>query len=286
MTRTLVVQSFRNHEVPAWIARCMASVRAWALQRGYDYQVIGDEAFSLCGAAYLEKVGGNVRAITNLARLELVKAAHGAGYDWAVWIDADVLVFLPDAWEIDQVARYAFARETWVEFNTHERARAFSAVNNSVFVCRCGEPDLDFLIYATRHVAQHRQIGDNYQVGGDLIKGLRASLAFETLPTVGMFSNFSVLALARGADEFIAWQARLHGGPVYAANLCASGNYSPPVSEAEASVVIESLQSTQGEVVNRWLNDSRGLAMGQEAFFELRTPETRALFPPRPTPDL
>jgi len=271
------VQSYRRHDVPAWIAHCMESVRAWALQRGHDYRLVGDEAFDLCGPEYLAQVGANVRAITNLARLELVRAAHGDGYDSAVWVDADVLVFKPGTWSVDEVDRYAFARETWVGLAPNGNGRAFSAVNNSVFVCRRGEPDLEFLIDATRHVASHRRIADNYQVGGDLIKGLRVSLAFETLPTVGMFSSFSVLALARGADEIVALQARLHGGPIYAANLCASENYVPPVSEAEVTAAMAVLQSTEGQVVNRWLDGSPALAMGQEAYFDARTPKARAI---------
>ena len=289
MTRTLIVQSYRDHDIPPWIARCLASVRSWALQHGHDYRLVGDEAFALCGPDYLASVGADLRAITNLARLELVKAAHGEGYDLAVWVDADVLVFAPGAWSIDTVERYAFARETWIELDTSGRGRVFSAVNNSVFVCRHGEPDLDFLIAATRHVALHRQLADNYQVGGDLIKGLRSSLAFETLPTVGMFSNFTVLALARGADELVALQARRHGGPVYAANLCASGNYAPPVSEAEAAAAIEALLSTGGQAVNRWLDGSPGLAIGQEIHFDASTPAARAIAgadesPPSPPP--
>jgi len=253
LNRTLIIQSYRHDNVPPWIGRCLRSVEAWARAAGHDYMLSGDESFALCGEDYPARVGGNPRSITNLCRLELVRRAHQDGYEWAIWMDADIFVFDPAAFSVGGLARYAFARETWIELEGPDRWRVFSAVNNSVFACRRGEPDLEFLIAATRHVAMHRKITDNYQVGGHLIKGLRASLAFETLGHVGMFSHYVVLALARGASELLELQARLHGTPVHAANLCASENYAPRVSEAEVRMAMDLLEATRGGAINDWL---------------------------------
>ena len=267
MSKTLIVQSFRDHDVPPWIARCLASVAAWSRQRGYDYVLVGDEAFDLCGPEYLADVGDNRRSITNLARLELVRRAHADGYDMATWVDADVFVFHPEAIALDRVNRYAFARETWVEWRGAGRWFAFSSVNNSVFACRRGEPDLDFLISATRHVARRRRIRSNYQVGGDLIKGLRASLDFETLGDVGMLSNYVVMALATGGRRLLQQQARLHGEPIHASNLCASENYSPRVGGGEAMAAMDALQRSAGDVINGWLEGRSGLGAGESVWF-------------------
>jgi hypothetical protein len=194
--KTLVIQSFRTRSVPAWIERCLDSAKRWAALRGYDYLCTDDRAFALCGDDYLARVNGNLRAIANLFRLELVRQAHRDGYERAVWIDADIFVFAPETFSIDGVARYAFARESWIEIigpGTPSACwRATAGTNNSVLVCRRDEPDLEFLIAATRHVALHREVRTNYQVGGDLIKGLRASLDFEMLGSSGMFSNYIV----------------------------------------------------------------------------------------------
>jgi hypothetical protein len=251
--KTLVIQSYRAVNVPAWIDRCLQSVRAWSAARDFDYQLVGDEGFQVCGDDYLSRVGDNIRSITNLARLILVRQAHDAGYDRAIWIDADIFVFAPEHLLVDLESRYAFARETWVARADGERWMAFAGVNNSVFVCMAGEPDLEFLIAATRHIAMHRQIRSNYQVGGDMIKGLHASLDFQTLDNVGMFSADIVDALARGDTAILHAQARLHGAPVYAANLCASANYVNPVSQDAALLAIDTLARTRGEVVNAWL---------------------------------
>jgi hypothetical protein len=188
-------------------------------------------------------------------RLILVRRAHDAGYDRAIWIDADILVFAPAQLRIDLDSRYAFARETWIARIDGQRWRAFTGVNNSVFACMAGEPDLDFLIAATRHIAAHRQIHSNYQVGGDLIKGLHPCLDFQVLDNIGMFSDDIVLALARGESAILHAQARFHAAPVYAANLCASANYLNPVSDAEALLAIDALAGTRGEVVNAWLSE-------------------------------
>jgi len=262
--RTLVIQSYRTENVPRWIRRCLDSVEAWAASQKFDYLLADDSSFALCGADYLKRVGRNMRSITNLSRLELVRDAHQRGYDRAIWLDADVLVFHPELFTIDVVERYAFAREVWISRDREGRSHATPGVNNCAFVCIRGEPDLDFLIQATRHVAMHRPISSNYQVGGDLIKGLRNSLAFATLDDVGMFSPFVVKALADDDEELVARQAIEHGTPVFAANLCGASNYETTLSEPLTERAIDRLLATKGDIVNRWLLHSpNNLLTGQ-----------------------
>jgi hypothetical protein len=250
--KTLVIQSFRTTNVPDWIRRCLDSVRAWAGSSGFDYSLVDDSAFALCGAEYLARVGRNMRAIINLSRLELVKDAHRRGYDRAIWIDADVLVFHPELFTIDLVEGYAFARETWVT-RVEDRWRAITNVNNCVFACMRDQPDLEMLIQLTRHIGVHRKIEKSLQTGTYLLTGLQQSLAFETLDNIGMFSNRAVLALAHNDEDAIAAQAIGHLTPVFAANLCASDRDPPPVSGHEADTVVDRLLETKGDVVNRWL---------------------------------
>jgi hypothetical protein len=267
VTPTLVVQSYRARDVPVWIARCLASVQTWARQAGHDYRLVGDEAFVLCGEDYLARVGDNKRSITNLCRLELVRDAHREGYEWAAWIDADVFVFDP-SFSLAGLERYAFAREVWLDMPRQSRLRAVGGTNNSVFVCRAGEPDLDFLIHATRHVAMHRHHRDNYQVGGDLIQGLRKALGYEILYGAGMFSPHVVRALARDVGDLLAIQARAYGAPVQAANLCGSELYPAAVGETEVLAAMDRLEATKGAAVNQWLTGAPGLEAGATVWFD------------------
>jgi len=58
--RTVVYQSFRTENVPAWISRCLESVRLWAGAKGYDYRFIGDEIFDLAPGWYREKAKNRI----------------------------------------------------------------------------------------------------------------------------------------------------------------------------------------------------------------------------------
>ena len=251
--RTIVLQSYRTTNIPFWISCCLASVKEWSRANGFAYECHGDEVFELCGSEYLASVGGNIRSITNLARLELTRAAHGRGYDRAIWLDADVIVFDQERFRISLAERYAFARETWVA-RRDQRISIEHGVNNCAFVFMRDEPDLDLLINLTRHIARHRKITSNYQVGGDIVKGLRNSLAFSTLEHVGMFSPCLITGIARGDTELLSVQAREFGQPVFAANLAVTPGNHAPVSDADLCSAMNLLLSTRGGVINDYLS--------------------------------
>lgn len=249
--KTLVIQSYRRVDVPWWINHCLASVRSWAQARNFTYEFHGDEFFDLCGPAYLARVGENVRSRTNLARLIAAKDAHRRMFDRAVWLDADVLVFDAEHFQVPVTDRYAFARETWV-WRTDTGVSAVPGVNNCAFVFMQGEPDLDLLITVTKHVAMYREIKTNYQVGGHLLKGLRASLDFATWDNIGMLSPYVIKAVAEGNKELLALQARSFGSPIHAANLAAGDHYWS-VGDSDLGKAIELLDASRGDVINSHL---------------------------------
>ncbi len=251
--KRVVIQSFRRQDVPEWIERCMASVRSWAAARGYDYQFADDSSFDLAGPDYLAKAQGNLRTITNLTRLILVRDALAAGHDEAVWMDADIFVFAPDRFDLPSPEGYAFARETWIERWQGDLWSVFASVNNSVVLFRQGQPDLQFLIDTIFHVARHRPLRGNYQVGGDLVKGLWSSLAFPTFENVGMFSPDIIRALEGKVRPLLKAQARYHGTEVHAANLCGSSNYLGGVTQVQVMAAMDRLERSRGKAVNRWL---------------------------------
>ena len=259
--KTLVIQSYRTHNVPDWIARCLETVRDWTARKGHDYQFADDSSFAVCGEAYLASVGDNKCSITNLSRLELLRQAHRDGYDRAIWLDADIHVFDPDRFTIDLDQRYAIARETWVGCPPpgHSQWFVHVSVNNSAMVFMRDEPDLDLLINVTRHIGVHRRIKHNFQVGVTLFRGLWESLDFALLGNSGMFSSSVLYALARGLDLPLEAQARYHGTPVYAANLCAGPHATPPIDEASIMLAMDRLDATKGDVINHWLTEHGAL---------------------------
>jgi hypothetical protein len=253
--KTVVAQSYRTNDVPEWIARCLESVRDWTARKGYDYQFADDSSFALCGEIYLARVGDNKCSITNLSRLELLRQAHRDGYDRAIWLDADIQVFDPERFDIDLDEGYAVARETWVDWAPGNRWTVRPTVNNSAMVFMRDEPDLDFLIAATRHVGLYRAIAHNFQVGVSLIRGLQVSLNFKLIENSGMFSSSILYAIARGLDLPLEAQARYHGAPVHAANLCGGAHAKPSIGEASIMLAMDRLSATKGDVINRWLTE-------------------------------
>jgi hypothetical protein len=246
------------------------SVQSWSKDQGFDYQLTGDESFRLCGEDYLAAVGDNVRSITNLLRLLLVREAHQEGCDRAIWIDADIFIFAPEKLRIALDSRYGFAREVWIAPLRDGYWKAQTGVNNSVFACMKDEPDLEWLIHTLRHVARHRRIKTNYQVGGDIIKGMRTSLDFQVLEHIGMFSPAVVLSLAKEWEAPVRAQARYHGAPVYAANLCAGAQYDSVVNAEDALAAVDALERTHGEIVNRWMAEGALKAQAWPGFTRFR----------------
>ena len=113
---SIVIQTFRNHNIPRWIQRCLDSVRKWAELQKYDYWLAGDEFYDLCGPEYLRRGDKNPQAITNLARLVATRQRLDDGYGQVIWMDADIFVFDPAKLVFDFSAEslatgYAFARQ-------------------------------------------------------------------------------------------------------------------------------------------------------------------------------
>jgi hypothetical protein len=255
--KTVVLQTFRTTNVPIWMQRCMASVRAWAELHGYDYEFMDDRIFDLCGADYLAQVGDNKRSITNLARLELIRLRLAGQYERAAWLDADTFVFAPAAFRMDISAGYAFAREVWVDRDRVGGTVIFDRVHNASCVFTRGQADLDFFIRTARYIAATRQIRESYQVGVRLLSGLQYPMGFPLLQDSGMFSPAILHALVNGDNELIAILARGHAHPVHAANLCLSliGAPSPfwnSTPEDTAMKAMDRLEQSAGEIINRF----------------------------------
>jgi hypothetical protein len=247
--KTVIIQCYRTRDVPSWIVRCLASVKAWAVSRRYDYRLTDDSVFSLCGKSYLAKVGDNKRSITNLCRLELIRRAHAEGYERAIWVDADVFVFDRDNLDFPAAHRIMFPRETWV-FPTESGWGVRCTLNNCVVVCPAGDPDLDLIIETIRHVARHHEVRSNFQLGIELIRGLHTFLLFDLLPNVGMFSNHVIRAIAQNDERVLGYQASYHETPVHAANLSASDHVEPVVPERVTQLAMDILERTRGAIIN------------------------------------
>lgn len=268
--KTVVYQSYRTTGVPAWIERCMRTVRAWASSKEFEYVFIDDRLFDYVPRWYRERVGGQVQLVSDLARLVLAREFLAGEFQRSVWVDADVLVFDPARFEIGVDAEYAFCREVWVEkFSLRRAARGGlkalrrpglycrRRVNNSVAVFTRGNSLLDFYIHACEQtVGGARGEISNLQVGTFFLTSLHRKFALPLLDDVGLFSPLVMRDIAAGGGPCLKVYAEEFGTPVRAANLCASysGREYDGVSLTERTydAVSERLLETRGEIVNRY----------------------------------
>ena len=245
----LVIQSYRTEAVPAWIERCLTSVRDWAAGNDWQYRFMGDEILDLVPKWYHERAQGRLPVITDLGRLLAVRDALDNGMDTVVWIDADVLVFDPDGFDPTPSNAYAFAREVWVQPASRGGFKVFRNVHNAACAFRRGNAMLDFYIHACLSIMECMEGPPAPQiVGPKLLTALHNIIGFRLLPQVGAFSPLTLGAIAEDGGPVLDLYRRHARGPARAVNLCLSLNQKShePVLERACERLLE----TRGDIVN------------------------------------
>ena len=257
---TIVIQTFRDHDIPAWVQRCLDSVKKWSALHGHDYSLSGDEFYDLCGPEYLAHGKKNPQAITNLARLVATRQRLDSGYQKVIWMDADIFVFNPESLVFDFSDRhlttgYAFGREVWIGRTKNGKIRHTEprAHNAATFFTK-NAVDLDMLILLIRHIDAGREIVSNFQVGVNLLRGLQYSLMFPTFSHVALFSPLLIGALTRHQEQILRVYGQVYRYPAYAANLGLS--VQNRVTEDMLWRAMDLLDAGAGEVINKYATHS------------------------------
>jgi hypothetical protein len=252
--KTVVYQSFRTSNVPAWITECMRTAREWAESRGFDYRFADDSFLELAPAWYREKCGPEICPVTDLARLVMARQLLDSGYDRTVWLDADILVFAPERMNVD-VPGFGFGLETWTRVDAHGLLQFVRRVNNSVAVFTRGQPQLDFFIDAAQRLASSLPSVSRVAISTDFLSGLGKLLPLPLVGNVGIFSPVLMRDIASGEERILPTYAAQLPRPLAAANLCnslegraAEGHVA---STRDYEIVIEKCLRTRGDVVNR-----------------------------------
>ncbi|MDR3560435.1 MAG: hypothetical protein P4N59_03190 [Negativicutes bacterium] len=256
--KTVVYQSYRTENVPGWISRCLDTVRAWAKESQYDYEFYDDSFFDCLPQWYKDKTEGNMCLMSDLARLYTAKRLLAQGYERAIWVDADMIVFDSANFVIPVQSGFAFCREAWVE-KEWGRYSMSERVNNAVSVFTAGSEDfLEFYISACITIVRESQgMPQKIAVGTIFLTNLHSQIKFPLLNNVGLFSPAIMQAIltdsARGLREY----ARGFGYPVAAANLCSS--FRGPMEDEMFETVIEKLIESKGGIVNRYSQEGKSL---------------------------
>ncbi|MEO8486464.1 MAG: hypothetical protein ABI585_09015 [Betaproteobacteria bacterium] len=217
---TLVFQSYRTHDVPRAIECSMASVRTWAASRGHDYRFLDDAFFDVLPAWYREKAGDHKLLLANLARLVVARNVLAGSHDRAIWIDADVVVFDPAAFDVVPDDGFAFCLETWVE-RVGDRFEAVHRVNNAVCAFDRGNAFLDYAIWAHERLVRDRpELVQRFGTSTALLTMIFRATPLPLVHHVGLFTPAIVRELAVPGDGPAVRELALrHGHPMHAANL-------------------------------------------------------------------
>jgi len=219
--RTAVIQSFCNTDRPAWISRCLDSVRHWCECHGYDWCFYGDELFARVPDWYMAKTGpGPVAA--DYARLVLAQEKLAAGYHTVIWLDADTLV-LDDALQLTTDRSCAFGQEFWVQ-EEQGGLKVRRNVHNAVCLFHQDDVVLPFLAETVASIIR-RANPDHIapqMVGPKLLTALHSLHDFALLPQAGALSPAVVNDLVAGDGPALSLLLARTPVPLQAVNLCAS----------------------------------------------------------------
>ncbi|MFP4253712.1 MAG: hypothetical protein ACLFRN_04510, partial [Halothece sp.] len=222
--KTIVYQSVCPDQIPHWLQTCLDSVRAWSEQKGWDYRLMGDEIFSLLPHWYWEKTSHQKVIATDLARLLLAKKFLQKGYDRAIWLDADVLIFAPELLNIPITEEYAFGKEVWVQYHKNQKLKAYPKVHNAICVFCQENSFLDFYIHACQRIIKNFQGTQmvSQLVGPKFLSVLHNTIKLPLIPEVAMFSPLVLEDILKGGGKALTLHQQTQKSPIYAANLSAS----------------------------------------------------------------
>lgn len=241
MSSTLVIQSHRDPLPFNWLQPCLASVRRWARERGFDYRFLGDELFDVLDPELLHKTAGQTVIATDLARLAVIRAAINEGYDCVVWLDADFLVFDAAAFDLPD-DDYALGREVWVQSDDRGDLRCYVKVHNAALLFRRGNVFLDFY-HATAERLLRLNTGSMPPqfIGPKLLSALHNIAQCPVFDKAGMLSPLVMSDLLHhGGSALRLFRQKSDVLPV-AANLCSSLTAGAGLNEDEMQRLIEIL---------------------------------------------
>ncbi|MBL8382502.1 MAG: hypothetical protein JNM90_05475 [Burkholderiales bacterium] len=254
--KTVVLQSFRTRDVPRWMDACMQSVRAWAAAQGWAYEFMDDDFFGLAPDWTRWRCKDNHYAVTDICRLVWATRALDAGYERAVWADADVLVFDPAALRLEPGRGHGFARELFLHVAPDGVTTPHHGLSNALMAFERGDDALPTYLELCYAVLRGLPPGPvpRTALGPKLLNALAAKRPLAVIERVGLFSQAILEQVAAGGGALTReYLARSPTRPA-AANLCHFlRNLTPPprraVFDAQYDAAVARLLESAGAVL-------------------------------------
>lgn len=259
--RTIVIQSYRTDDTPAWLQRCMQTVKAWAESNGYEYLFIDDALFEYVPQRFRKPALISLLPLTDLARLGILREKLASGYERALWVDADVVIFRPDKFRIPNPCGALLCHEIWTHMDAQGQMHHERCINNAVMVFDRGHPLLDFLHHAAVELFAHLGPAKirTTTIGTEFLTRLGRLYPMRLMTDVACLSPLLVHALSTGQQPGLLQEhAERFGTPFHAANLCrslleselSSSSQHAELNAAQLTEVVEKLIATGGEVLS------------------------------------
>lgn len=241
MQTTLVIQSHRMPLPHAWLTPCLASVKAWAASRAFDYRFLDDELFTPVAADLLEKTAAQPVVATDIARLYWLQKMLDHGYETVIWADADVLLFAPDRLLLPDTP-CAFGRENWVQQDANGKLRNHRKIHNAFMMFRRGNTLLPFYIEtAERLLRQNSGSMPPQFIGPKWLSALHNFSAQPVIESVDMLSPPVLKDWLAGGGDALRMHQRKTTSRLAGFNLCASSCERGAVSNDEMVRLVDGL---------------------------------------------
>lgn len=223
--KTLVLQSYRETDVPDWMAHCMRSVQAWANGKDWEYRFKGDEFFDLVPNSIGAKFAAQRPLLADIARLKWALQIFEAesAVERVVWLDADVVIFSPMHLSLPEEDDFAVGRQIWVQADLQGKLRVYRQVHNAALMIDRGSPALGFLMQAMTRIAErHDSPASPQLLGPKLLTALHNIVGFAVIEGVGMASPRVLADISDSGGPAYDLLIKESATPIGALNLCSS----------------------------------------------------------------
>ena len=229
--KTIVLQSFRRHDVPAWIDACIASVRAWAAAAGWAYEFMDDAFLALPPAWARRRCADNLYALTDLGRLIWAGRMLAAGWERVVWADADILIFGAKGPQLEAGRGHGFARELFLHVDDAGISTRLHGLNNALMFFERGDPMPGALLAASYDSLRALPPGPvpRTALGPALLTQLSPTAGLNGIDGVGLFGVALMRQIAQGGGALTREYLRHSPTLPVAANLCHFQRNATPV---------------------------------------------------------
>lgn len=231
---TVVIQSFREYDVPSWLSTCMGSAKAWAEQQGYTYLWKNDDFFNYATEREKRICGDQIFALTDICRLRWIADLFET-YEKVIWLDADILIFSPEALNLDDLNGAGFAREVFIKprLDAHGRFLIEAGHNNAFMFFERNDPSLQHYLEAAEGCLaswEDKELPRTI-IGPILVNQLISAGDLSTIEGVGLFTPHIMREIALGGSRMSSEYLTHYSSGLCAANLCHFIRHQLPVEK-------------------------------------------------------